>query len=475
MTDESKRRDFLKYAGLGVTAGLAGCTRGGAQTETSSSGGNGSNGTGGKGASLDLAPYKKADIKWRKFDGQKINIGVVQHPWVTKVKPLTPVFEKLTGIDVVWNILPEQQFRTKRLTDVSTGAGKFDAFFMDQVVNQFRRARWLQPLDPYFRDGDLFDADWYDTKDIFEVCRAAGHGAGRSKTWTGMPITVEVLTTFYRKDLYKKHNLDVPKTTDDLVQNAKVIQQKEDGVVGGVGRGQKGYGMNIYIQNAWIREFGTKLWKDYPKSSALDSQAAIEAGQYYVNLLQKYGPPSAASMTWSDALSTMQQGKAGHFFADANLFWGNLTDPSASQIADSVGIAKMPTPTAKGGRFAPNSFSWQLSTSKAASHSKAAFLFMIWATSKPTQRYIGVTGTAPFVTRRSLWTDSAYQQAVGEKFAKTSLASLKRAIGDPFDPQYPRWGQKYSVQLQEAIAGKKPVKEAFEKAANEAERITGGP
>lgn len=477
MPNGRKRRDFLKASGIGVLGGLAGCTRGGEtggsgnQSGGTDSGSGGANTAGGSDElAVPLSEYQEADIDWKQFEGSSINIGAVKHPWVDAIRPAVPVFEELTGIDVVWNILPEQEFRTKRLTDISTGAGKFDAFYLDQVVNQFRQSGWLQPLDPYFDDGSLFDEEWYQTNDLLEVCREAAHGAGRADTWTGMPITVEVLTTFYRTDLYEKHDLSVPETMADLEENCKVIHENED-IVGAVGRGQKGYGMNIYIQNAFIREWGKRLWENYPDDSALDSEQAIAAGEYYVNLLQNYGPDGVSSLTWSDVLSTMQSGQAGHIVADANMFWGNLTDSSSSDIPDDVGIAKMPVPDTENGRFAPNAFTWQLSTSKNAKNSEQAFLFMVWATSQPTMRFIHAENGAAFPVRESMWSNEDFRSDVGDTFADVSLESLQSAIGDPFDPKYPEWGQTYSEKLQTAIAGNTSVENAFTEAASEAERI----
>lgn len=491
MPNDNSRRTFLKAAGLsgvGVLGSLAGCARGGSggesggSGETDGSGGSTTSGSdGGDGGSdeggsddlpISLDEYTSADIEWQQFEGTEVNIGAVQHPWVEAIRPAVPVFEELTGIDVVWNILPEQEFRTKRLTDVSTGAGEFDAFYLDQVVNQFRDSGWLQPLDPYFDDDSMFDEEWFETSDLLEASRQQAHGAGLSDTWTGMPITVEVLTTFYRTDLYEKHDLEVPETMAELRENARIIDENED-IAGCCARGQQGYGMNIYIQNSFIREWGEELWDEYPSDSALSNQAAIEAGEFYVNTLQDYGPEGASSQVWSDVLSTMQSGEAGHILADANLFWGGLTDPDASDVADNIGITTMPVPDVEGGRFAPNAFTWQLSTSENADNSEQAFLFMIWACSKPTMNWMYVNQGASFPVRQSTWENDDFVSEVGEEFTSTSLESLQSAIGDPFDPQYPEWGQDYSEELQLAIAGDKSVEEAFTDAAAAAEDIAG--
>lgn len=471
MTQESKRRSFLKATSAGVLVGLAGCTRGGTTSGEKNGNDGGSGGSDSKDLAIPLSKYD-ADIDWKQFEGSSINVGAVNHPWVSAIKPAVPVFEELTGIDVVWNILPEQQFRTKRLTDVSTGAGKFDVFFMDQVVNQFVEAGWLQPLDPYFDDESLYDPDWYQQDDLFEAAKWQAHGGGYTENWTGMPITIEVQTQFYRKDLYEKHGLEVAETLKDFVANAKTIHEAESDTLGTVGRGQKGYGMNIYILNTFLRQNGTTLWESFPDDSGLDTQGAIDAATWYANLLQQYGPQGASSQTWSDVLSTMQSGKAGHIVSDANLFWPGLTDPESSDVADKVGIAKTPAP--KDGTFAPNAFTWQISTSKNAKNSKQAFLFMLWASSQPTNDWMHLENGAAFSVRESIWKNDEFRSRVGKDFAQTSLESLAEAKPDPFDRKYPEWGQKYSEQLQTAIAGDQTAEEAMKKAAKQAENTYSG-
>jgi ABC-type glycerol-3-phosphate transport system substrate-binding protein len=456
---------------------LAGCTRGGGGSGSSGGSGDGSSGGSGDGSSssedlpIPLSEYDSADIEWQQFEGDSINIGAVAHPWVDAIKPAIPVFEELTGIDVVWNILPENQFRTKRQTDVSTGAGQFDVFFMDQVVNQFRNEDWLQPLDPYFNDGSLYDEDWYNPDDLFESSRWQAHGGGYSENWTGLPITVEVQTQFYRKDLYEKHDLEVAETWEHHRENAKVIHEEESDVVGTAGRGQKGYGMNIYILNTLLRQKGASLWSDFPNDSGLDSQEVIEACDWYGTLLQDYGPDGASTQTWSDVLATMQEGRAGHIVADANMFWGGLTNDESS-VADTVGIAKVPKP--EGGELNPNAFNWQISTSKNASNSEQAFLFMVWATSQPTNTWMHTESSGVFSVRQSAWENDEYISNVGEEYASVSLESLKVSSPDPFDRKYPEWGQRYSEELQKVIAGQKSAEAAMTRAAAVAEDIYSG-
>lgn len=463
MTIQRNRRNFIKTTSVGLLGGLAGCTRGGGSDEGGDSGSESDE------APLSLDEYEDADIDWRQFEGSSIHIGAVQHPWVAAIESAAPVFEELTGIEVNWNVLPEQEYRTKRLTDVGTGAGQWDVFFVDQVVNQFREAGWIQPLDPFFDDDSMYDEDWYVMDDLFEATRWQAHGGGYSDTWTGIPITVEVLTQFYRTDLYEEHGLEVAETLEEFRSNAQTIHESSSDVVGTAGRGQQGYGMNIYILNTFIREYGAQLWDNYPDDSGLSSEGALAAAEWYVNLLQDYGPGGASSQTWSDVLSTMQSGRTGHIVADANLFWPNLVDPEASDVADNIAVAKIPAPA--DGDFAPNAYAWQISISENASNPEGAFLFMLWATSEPTNTWIHLNSGAAFSVRQSVWEDEEFRSQVGENFAQVTLESLQSAAPDPFDSYYPQWGQTYSEELQTAIGGSQDVEEAMTSAATAAEEI----
>jgi len=164
----------------------------------------------------------------------------------------------------------------------------------------------------------------------------------------------------------------------------------------------------------------------------------------------------------------MQEGRAGHIVADANLFWPGLTG-SDSSISDSVGIAKVPRPA--NGEFTPNAFNWQISTSKNAENSEQGFLFMLWATSEPTNEWMHLNNNAAFSVRQSVWENDEFRSRVGDNFAQVTLESLQEASPDPFDRNYPEWGQRFSEELQRAISDQKSTEAAMTEAAKIAEDI----
>ena len=141
-------------------------------------------------------------------------------------------------------------------------------------------------------------------------------------------------------------------------------------------------------------------------------------------------------------------------------------------VADNIGIAKVPSPA--DGQFSPNAFNWQISTSKNAQNSEQGFLFMLWATSPPTDLWMNTESSGVFSVRQSVWENDDYRSKVGEDYAQVSLESLQEAAPDPFDRKYPQWGQRYSEELQRAIAGQKSAEDAMTQAASVAEDIYSG-
>jgi len=72
-----------------------------------------------------LAYYRQAKIDWRQAAGQSLTIGLNKHPFTESLLPLIPQFRALTGIAVEYLILPEAEYFTKLVADLSQQRGEF--------------------------------------------------------------------------------------------------------------------------------------------------------------------------------------------------------------------------------------------------------------------------------------------------------------------------------------------------------------
>ena len=100
-----------------------------------------------------------AQVDWKQFQGTEIRFLMNKHPFTTFIEPKIPEFEKLTGIKVVFEVFPEDQYRNKRTIELNAG-GKLDGYMIMPGLDDlyYSKAGWLQPLDDYIKDPKLTDA-----------------------------------------------------------------------------------------------------------------------------------------------------------------------------------------------------------------------------------------------------------------------------------------------------------------------------
>jgi multiple sugar transport system substrate-binding protein len=82
-----------------------------------------------------LAYYRQAKIDWRQAAGQSLTIGLNKHPFTESLLPLIPEFRRLTGINVEYLILPEAEYFTKLVADLSQQRGEFSVIMTGPVRN----------------------------------------------------------------------------------------------------------------------------------------------------------------------------------------------------------------------------------------------------------------------------------------------------------------------------------------------------
>ena len=94
-----------------------------------------------------------AAVDWKQSQGTEIRFLMNKHPFTTYIEPKVADFEKLTGIKVVIEAFPEDQYRNKRTIELNAG-GKVDGYMImpGQDDLHYWKAGWLQPLDAYIKD-----------------------------------------------------------------------------------------------------------------------------------------------------------------------------------------------------------------------------------------------------------------------------------------------------------------------------------
>lgn len=310
-------------------------------------------------------------IAWRKFAGTELHMGMNKHVYTDTIRKVIGEFEQKTGMKVIIEDYAQDEFMSKRLVDLSSGAGTYDIVMMDSVCTQAAKAGWIENLDEWFKRSDLVNLAKYNRDDF-------------APSWTlaftvddsmyAIPVSGEKQMLFYRADIFKENGLAVPKTFDEVEAAAKFLKTKYP--AGILLRGQKIHTVSNCTGAIW--SYGGKIADslDY-NYSVFNSPEAVAGVDMYTRLAREYGPVGIANYTWYECVSDFQQGKAP-MYLDMSVFMSQFEDPSVSTVAGKVGYAPMPAGPA-GSK--PTGGAWALSMSTASRNKDAAFLLLAWLTS----------------------------------------------------------------------------------------------
>ncbi len=354
---------------------------------------------------------------WQSRSGETIKIMANKHPWVDIIEPKIGEFEAMTGIKVELAVYPEDQFRTKRTVEMVSGASDVDVFMLmpGNSLAQYYQAGWVAPLDDLMASESFLWPE-YDLDDIFSSALDAG--VKEDKHYT-IPILLETSLLSYNKEIFEKYDVAVPTTMEELEAAAKKIYEGSNGQIYGITlRGKKAAATSQWVD--FLHSFGGE-WLEGDKSG-LGTEAAIAATDYYGRLLRLYGPKSAPSNSWYEAISIFMQGKAAMVY-DASVFKPNYEDPTKSEVAGKVGYAVIPAGPAGS---IPHISNWALSLYSKSDNKEAAWLFVQWATSKD----IALEGLLAGIpsARNSAWDSSEFKDNdTTPEWTAASIASYEVA------------------------------------------------
>jgi len=390
-----------------------------------------------------------AEFKWNRFAGTKIRLIADRHPAADAVYPYIPEFEKLTGIKVEYEILPEIQARQKKVVELASRSAALDAFVTAWHVEKkgFYDAGWVEPLNDYLNDSTLTppDYDWEDfTPAVRNICTQP------DGTITFLMQQIDPWILYYRKDIFKEKGIAIPQTLDEMEQIAKKLNDPANDFYGVVYRGLK-YA-NTPVWCIILFEFGGDFFdeKGYP---ALNSPAGVKAMDWYARMLRNYGPPGVTNFNWYEASSTFLAERAAMYF-DGIGFAGQFEDPEKSKVVGKTGYTLFPAGPA--GRYA-GTFGGGYSVSRFSDSKEAAYLFITWATNKENTLRVALNGVGTGRVSVLQNPDYVKESPMPPDWRQTFIDALKIArLGLPEIAAVGEFRDIVGIALVKAIEGGNP-------------------
>jgi multiple sugar transport system substrate-binding protein len=352
-----------------------------------------------------------SSINWRQFQGTTLRVLLTNTPWQGAIVKYLPEFMELTGIQVRVDVLSQDQLWKTLETDLKT-PGRVDVFAVIPNLDglHYANAGYTQPVNDYLRNPRL-TATNYVWDDFFPKFREAMQVRGAI---LGPPVMAENMALLYRKDVFSRYQVAVPRTLDELEAAARFLHKKAMSPQGatGVGLVSRGHGPTATgLYASLLHSFGG-TWLDGRGRPTLDGPQSLEALQWMNRVLGQYAPPDLARFGWQEASALFLEGRSAMYIEGSSIY--PLIEESNSRIAEKVGYAQFPSgPAGFGATVAVRG----LAIAKQSAAPEAAWLFMQWASGPEMVRKALMHGV--LVARESTWKDRVARSEVPPDLAET--------------------------------------------------------
>ncbi|MDP2965254.1 MAG: extracellular solute-binding protein [Pelolinea sp.] len=397
------------------------------------------------------APAATGEIDWKQVAGTKLTVYLSETPMALAIRNKIDEFKEKTDIDLEYLVVSEGDYWNKLTIDLTSGSNQFNVFMSGPTINWgYANAQQIQPLDPFLKDPTLTPADW-NVADFYPWALDSNRwdgtpgpaGLGKGDLWC-IPIdAVEALLT-YRKDIFDKYGLKAPDTWDEWAATAKKLQELTGGEVDGqpfypvVQRGSLDATALSGPFYGGLFSYGGLDFND-DLTPAMNSPKSVAFQKLYMDTLKNYGSSEWPSMMWPDVQQGFTTGQYG-MVVDVGDFIP-VYEGEGSKVAGKLAYAR--PPAGEGGRFS-SVWTWGLSMNAKTTgdQAKAAWLFIMWASSKEAMTSFAKTGSWP--TRLSVWESPE----VAEFSGKFGNGTFREAFGETMDkdvawlvaPMVDSWG-----------------------------------
>jgi multiple sugar transport system substrate-binding protein len=384
-----------------------------------------------------LAGMAYADpFSWTKYQGKTVRLLMNKHIYNDAMLQEVANFEKMTGIKVTEDVYPEEQYFDKVTVALSSGSSDYDIYMTGAYqVWQYAPPGWVEPLEKYINDPSVTNPQ-YDASDFLPSLMASlrwdlkdGHKTGTGHQWA-LPWGFEMNSLTYNKKMFDACGLKPPKTFDEVVKDAKIIDQKFPGVVGIVVRGTRNWAT---IHPGFLTAYVTAGGEDFDSNlkPMMNSPVAVRFTKAWVDMVKEAGPSQWATYTWAECQGTLGSGKAAMMF-DADIggyFVNRLTEEKGH-------LAYAPGPGLDGPATKSNVWIWSLSMNAASKNKIPAWYWLQWATGKDFTLTAAIKYNLVDPARQSVWDNPAFQRSI--KDATGYLDTFKALSKDArvyFTPQ----------------------------------------
>ena len=453
-----------------------------------------------------------------EFRGMDINVvseTITTHAYESEV--LAEAFSEITGIDLTHDLIQEGDVIEKLQTQMQSGRNVYDAYVNDaDLIGTHFRYGQVVPLSDWMA-GEGKDVT-LPTLDLDDFIGTEFTTAPNGKLYQ-LPDQQFANLYWFRYDLFQRedlrkqfkdiygYELGVPvnwSAYEDIAEFFSEHVGEIDGekIYGHMDYGKKDPSLGWRFTDAWLSmagagdkglpngtpvdEWGIRVEDCHPVGSsvsrggAVNGPAAVYALDKYIDWLDKYAPPQASGMTFSEAGPVPAQGQIAQ-----QIFWYTaFTADMAKEglpVVDEDGNPKWRMAPSPHGPYWEEGMklgyqdvgSWTLMKSTPVKRRKAAWLYAQFTVAKTTslkKTHEGLTPIRDSDIRHESFTERAPKLGGLVEFYRSPDRVLWTDTGTNV-PDYPKLAQLWWQNVAEAVTGQKTPQEAMNSLAQQQDRV----
>ena len=320
-------------------------------------------------------------------------------------------------ITVKMTHFPYADYRTKVAAAVPAGEGPDVVQLFYGWLNDYKNAELIQPLP-----ADAFPADQI-SADFFPMVSAMREG----DNYWALPTAVRSLALFYNNRLLEEAGVEPPTTMDEMVAAARAMT-KVDGA-GNITQVGITQGMTAqdhhWFREVLVRQFGGEPYLDDYRTVNYNSDAGVEALDFYVNMSEGDEPISSIGFM-DEPQAAFKAGRAG-MHIDGSFRIGSLNNTRGLDW----GVTELPA-TADGVQSNYSSYWVNAITTKAEGEKfDAAVKFMQYITSdEAMQVWLDVVGELPAKPSVGLTEANATDETFGPFIRGLAYANTTKFVNE---------------------------------------------
>lgn len=423
-----------------------------------------------------------AGFDWKKHKGTKLKLLLNKHPYTDAMIANLDTFKNMTGMDVTYDVFPEDVYFDKVTAALSSRSTEYDAFMTGAYMTwTYGPAGWVTDLNEWIGDSRK-TAPNYNWNDVLPGLRAStawngkpggALGSADAKQWC-IPWGYELNNLTYNRNMLKKAKVAPPTNMGELIESAAKLTKDIDGAYGVGVRGSRSWAT---IHPGFLSAYANFGEKDLnvaangKLSAAMNTAKSKAFHTQWVKMIQDSGPRDWATYTWYQVGTDLGAGASAMIF-DADIL-GYFMNGGGNKEAGNLGYAPFAANPAASAPT-PNVWIWSLAMSQFSKQKDPAWYFLQWATGADHGKFGATKMDFVNPVRKSVWDNADFRNRINKSYPgyveQHDVSAPGAKIYFTAQPLFFDLTTEWAATLQKMVAKQVPVDEGLDQLAASVDR-----